>query len=24
LLIHFVLFFHSCFLAPWNVTLSGA
>lgn len=24
LLIRFVLFFHSCFLAPWNVTLSGA
>jgi hypothetical protein len=24
LLIHFVLFFHSCFLTPWNVTLSGA
>ena len=24
LLIHFVLIFHICFFAPWNVTLSGA
>ena len=24
LLIHLVLIFHSCLLAPWNVTLSGA
>jgi len=24
LLIHFVLFFHTYFLTPWNVTLSGA
>ena len=24
LLVHLVLIFHSCFFAPWNVTLSGA